>query len=198
MKRQADNTDLLKAVSVVWRDSEGPFENLFRLISYSPVLFAGFGGLLLTLIDKFASWFGYGIEDFGAWLDKKLGKGPKSDVTPQDADNLNNLFMGMLEAKAALDNNGQMIKVAGLGGIFRLFGGPGKLAKMITSLILRAFAFIAMALGASSTGDIYNKVKGIAKEKVKEVGQEAVQEMFQGQNMGDIVDLLGNLDKNRS
>ena len=196
------SSDMLKAVSVVWRDNEGPFENLFRLISYSPVLFAGFGGLLVTLIDKFASWFGYGLEDFGAYIDKKLGKGPKSDVSAQDVPALNNLFTGLLEAKAA-SQNGQMVKVAGLGSIFKLFGGTGKLVNLIISLVLRAFAFVAMALGAASTGDIYNKVKGAVKEQIKEVGQEAVQEMFQGQmgdlgNVGDITDLLGYVGKNRS
>jgi len=196
-------SNLLTAASVVWRDNEGPFENLFRLISYSPVLFAGLGGLALTGIDKIISYmWGMGLEDFGAWIDKQLGKGPKSDVTPQDYDALKDILTQRLQSNARV-NNGQMVKVAGLGGIFKLFGGTGKVVNMILSFVMRAFAFVAMALGATSTGDIYDKVKGVAKEKVKEVGQEAVREMFQGQmgdmgSMGDIGDLLGYVGKNRS
>jgi hypothetical protein len=146
--------------------------------------------------------WGMGLEDFGAWIDRQLGKGPKSEVTPRDYDALKDILMQRLQANARA-NNGQMVKVAGLGGIFKLFGGPRKIVNMILSFIMRAFAFVAMALGATSTGDIYDKVKGTVKEKVKEVGQEAVREMFQGQRgdmggIGDIGDLLGYVGKNRS
>lgn len=202
MEKDATLQDaLLKALVAVWRDTEGPFENIFRLISYSPVLFAGFGGLILTGLDKIVSYFWkMGLEDFGAWIDRQLGKGPRSEVTQQDYSNLRSLLMQTLESRAAAE--GQIVKVAFLGGLFRLFGGAGKIVNALIKFLMRAFAFVALAVGASTTGEIGEKVKKYTKEKAVELAKETIKEqmpemLLGGQTMGDITDLLGAFEKDK-
>jgi hypothetical protein len=94
-----------------WRQNEGPFENIFRIATYSMPAFGGlFGGSIALILDKFLSKQGYGIEDFGKYLDKKMGLKAGDDVKLDGS--LDNAIAGLFNnvEEKTYDNNMKDLK----------------------------------------------------------------------------------------
>lgn len=182
------------------KPNQGPMENLFRLLSNVPAFFMGLGGIGFTLLDWLTStFFGVGMQPFGAWLDRKFGLG--KDTTPKQVERLYLPVSDIAEMRlAAMKNNGEIVKVSSLGGILKMMGGVGKVVKMVFSFIAKAFAYLLAMYGVANWGELTEKIESGVKEKVQEMVREQVPGMlFGNQTMGDVTDLLGAFEReNRS
>lgn len=157
-----------KMVREMWRDDQGPGENLFRLISYAPSVF-GWSGMLITALDKVLSHYGYGLEDFGKFLDDQ-------GITTQ--------LFGM-PATASLDDNrinkiassmeDQIVKEAVLGAALKFIWKYLISPRALLKNLWRAAKYLLLAFGFTKIGEIYDWVAGGNKEKAK----EKTKEMFQ-------------------
>lgn len=87
-----------------WRQNEGPFENVFRIATYAMPAFGGlWGGGVALVLDKFLSKHGYGIEDFGKYLDKTMGLKAGDNVKLDGS--LENAIAGLFDNKEEKYNN---------------------------------------------------------------------------------------------
>lgn len=142
--KRADNKQkLLELIKTLWRNTEGPFENILRLISYAGVLLPG--GLIIIAMDKIASMFGMGLEDLGKYLDNKLNLGPRSSLNENNLDNAVNLLEELSKKQASVHE--KLIKNAGLlsfvrgNGIKTTFKGLWMLIKwLLTALAITNFS----------------------------------------------------------
>jgi hypothetical protein len=98
-----------------WRETEGPFENLFRIGTYAFPMTGLLGGTVMLIIDKVLSKeYGMGIEDLGKMIDQKLGLKPGMDVNVGDGQ-LENALNGIFkveqeEEPKKYDNNMKELK----------------------------------------------------------------------------------------
>jgi len=160
--------------STLWRTDEGPFENLFRLGTYLMPFVSGWG-FVLMILDKLASTlFKVSLEDFGKWLDSKLGLGPHSDVTQDVLNRGQNEVLNLLQKmeQTGSEELDHIVKVAFLGGLLRWLGfaanrgyrgyrnksGLTWLVKTIFSVLGKAIGFLTLAFGANKVNDIYKMV----------------------------------------
>lgn len=140
----------LDYIKEIWRNSEGPFENILRIGSYL-LSIMGISGWLLLALDKYLSYsYQMGIEDLGRWLDQQLGLGPGDSIERQHVDAIPQLLEG-LSSSAARDEN--MTKVAFLGGLFSLV----RYGKLLASLIWKMVIFLISAFGLTKLGDMYKQ-----------------------------------------
>jgi hypothetical protein len=171
--------------STLWRPEEGPFENIFRLGTYLMPFVSGWG-FVLMIVDKIAStFFHMGLEDFGRWLDRKLGLGPRSDITQDVLNRGQNEVLNMLQGieQSGSKELDSIVKVAFLGGLLRWLGfsaargfsrnrgGLTGLVRTIFSVIGKAIGFLTIAFGANKFNDIYKMVIDERIPQQQELGQ---------------------------
>lgn len=173
ISKRAFVVDGVKAmVKSLWRADQGPAENLFRLISYAPSAF-GLGGLALTGLDKILSMYGYGLEDFGRWLD---GTGVVSQTLGMVG--LAELDDNRLEKVARVAVDGAIIKEAAWGAIINLIKRYLGF-RMILKMLWTAAKFVLLAFGFTHMGQIYEMFKQGDDEGIEEKA-DSFSEMFPG------------------
>lgn len=171
--------------STLWRPDEGPFQNIFRLGTYLMPFVSGWG-FVLMIIDKLASaLFNISVEDFGKWLDSKLGLGPNSDVTQDVLNRGQNEVLNLLQGieQTGSEELNHIVKVAFLGGLLRWLGlsagrsfsrsrggGLTWLVKTIFAVIGKAVGFLTIAFGANKLNDIYKMVIDTRSPQQQELG----------------------------
>lgn len=157
LSKRADTKEkLLKLLKTLWRNNEGPFENLLRLVSYAGVILPG--GFVIIALDKIASMFGFGLEDLGRYLDKKLNLGPGANITENTMSDAANIIESLSSKEANSKNI--LIKNAGLwsflskGGVKTTFKGLWAIVKwLLTALALTNFGDLYKTSELSSTVD---------------------------------------------
>jgi hypothetical protein len=150
-KRAAAMDDLKEVVFSLWKNDKGPFENILGLSSYLIPFLPGLGWAVF-LIEKAASLFGYGLGDFGKWIDGELGLGPYSNITLQHQEELKQALM---KKTSSMEEEGLVKNAAAWSALFKMIGGVPKLVKGMF-IILKA---LLLALGVEKVIDIYKQKK---------------------------------------
>ena len=87
-----------------WRQSEGPFENVFRIATYAMPAFGGlWGGGIGLVLDKLLDKHGYGLESLGKYLDKKLNLKAGDNVKLDDS--LDNALLELFTSEPKENKN---------------------------------------------------------------------------------------------
>jgi len=150
-KRALEISDITDKIREIWRDREGPFENIFRIMSYLIPFVPGLGWTVFAL-ETGASYLGWGMGDFGGALDKAMGLEPGTHLSitgPSDIEiGLKNVFRQL----ASSANEDEIKKVAFAGAFFKLIGAVPKLARFI----FEAIKFLLLAFGLTKLGDMYS------------------------------------------
>lgn len=189
-KRAADMEKLKQEILGIWRDNEGPFQNIFRLFSYAMPFIPGLGWVSF-LIEGIASAFGYGLSDLGAFIDKELGLSPGVDFNTQEAtQDVSNWFAQIVDGKmaGASLNDEQIVKVAFLGTLLKMIGGGARIAPIVFKVLTSLIGWLLMSVGANHISDIYK----MAKERAKGVATDVMKEQFSSPE-----DLLGLLTQSQ-
>ena len=163
----------------LWRDREGPLQNIFRLGSYILSLM-GWSGVAFLALDKYLSFkYQMGVEDIGKWLDSKLGLGPGDSVEQHHVGQIGQLIDGFLvQAEADNDN---ITKLAFVGGLLKVIGG----GKMIASIVWKIVKFLIVALGLTKLGDLYEE--GVSSDIVGDLlGLQQGKSMLEGMMGGEM------------
>jgi len=197
-KRALSLEDVKRHIASIWRDHEGPFQNIFRIATYALPFVSG-AGLLLMIVDKIAShMWGMGVEDFGAWLDKELKLGPGSNVGAKEIHNVGDLIGKALQ-KAASADDGQLEKTAllGIGALLRFLGGAGGVARKVVSALTKLVLWVITAFGLTKLGDMYNKPARILGSGVSTELYEQARGMFGEQSIQDLMKMfdISQIDK---
>ena len=124
-------------IKKLWSPNKGPFENLLNLSSY---LLPFVGGWVVFGIEQVASLKGYGLKDFGKYLDSNLGLGPGSNIGTRELQ----MLEGLLNT-ASTNNDGLEKKAIGRA---LMAGGA---VKLIYTLI----KFVLLAVGAETIKELY-------------------------------------------
>lgn len=155
------------AVKSIWRDDQGPGENIGRLISYIPSAF-GWGGMALTAIDKILSEYGYGLEDYGRYLDESglidvmLGAQVFAEVDYE-----------MHKVSSISDG---LVKKAFLWSKITKYMARRGLLKALWAAFKKAAKYIIMAFGLTHLGELTEKLKPGASDEPLAI--EEVSKMF--------------------
>lgn len=140
----------------LWRNREGPFENIFRLLSYMVPFVPGLGWGVFAL-EKVASMFGWGMGDLGGALDKAMNLDPGTHLGMPDNEDIERGVTTMFEQQQkAASSNEELQKVASIGGLFRLIGGAGKISRILFSVL----KWLLLAFGITKLGDMYAGATG--------------------------------------
>lgn len=172
-------------VSSMWRNREGPFENLLRLISYGVMVIPGVGWLGFALV-QLASALGWGLGDIGGAVDKYLHLEPGPELRMPQQSNIESAFKEILQQKTASASDEEMIKLAFLGGLFRLTG----LIPKIASGLISVMKYIILAAGMTQLGDLYpgnigsSKDPGVQAPEEDEEGSQDPEKYTQEGGMG--------------
>ncbi len=136
----------------LWDNSKGPWENVFRTFTYVMPWIPGLGWFAF-FAEKIASLlFGFGVEEFGAWLDGETGKAPGDNIDEKDATVVGEMIQRALQTKSASSKDG-FEKVAIFGGLMRLVGGIPRFVKFLV-VVLKT---LALAVGVKQITNIYKK-----------------------------------------
>lgn len=150
ISKRANDLDKVKEVVVsLWDQGAGPLENILGLASYFIPFVPGLGWVVFAA-EKIASYFGYGLNDLGRYLDQELGLGPGSDLNVGQKAKIQQVLQ--YKVKAA-KYNGAITKQAFFGAL---------LAKGVPAIVKGIFMIvkvILLALAIEKVSDIYDYVK---------------------------------------
>ena len=147
----------------LWNPSEGPFENIFGLLSYAIPFVPGLGWGIFAL-EKIASLFGLGLDDLGKWIDGQCNI-PSGAGVNEMVSCLGKVLQSVLDQKKAELDNDQIEKVAFWGF------AVSRMLPVALKWIARAIGAILLAVAANNIGDVNNivaKAKGMAIDTIKE------------------------------
>lgn len=156
-KRAWELTDLKDAIASIWRSNEGFCENFFRILSYLVPFVPGLGWGVFVL-EKIASLFGYGMSDLGGAIDRAMGWAPSTNlsITENDlSDGVGGFLKDLMKPNAASSEE-EIVKIAFLGGLFKLIGAIPKLIP----ILWKAVKFLLLAFGLTKVGDVYSTLSG--------------------------------------
>jgi len=154
-----------KMVQGMWRTDQGPGQNLFRLISYAPSVF-GWSGMMITALDKVLSNYGYGLEDFGRWLDEQ-GVTTQLFGMPATA-NLNDERIN----KIASSMENQIVKEAFASVVLKFIWKYVISPRALLKNLWRAAKYLLFAFGFTKIGEIYDMFTSGNEEGAREKGEE--------------------------
>ncbi len=188
ISKKADTFDTVGKLikESLWDDSKGPWENVFRTFTYFMPWIPGLGWFAF-FADKIASFlFGFGVEDFGAWLDGETGKVPGDNIGEEDTTMVEQVIQRAFQTKSASSKD-EFEKVAIFGGLMKLVGGIPRFTKFLIKIL-------KMLLIASGVKQISNLYKSsplasvvepmLPKNKEKDSGQ-IENELLQPKNKED-------------
>jgi len=158
ISKRAGIVDKLKSL---WEDDQGPWENIFRLASYSVPFIPVFGWKVFILEKAASMLFDIGLQDFGRWLDTEQGKGPGSNLTESDAIRAGQLVSERAKATAGRSSD-ELRKMAFWGAIF------SALVKILPGLLKT----MLLILGVKYLSDMYQS--GEMTKRVTDLGEKAV------------------------
>jgi len=159
-KRAWELSDLGETIMSIWRSNEGFCENFFRILSYLIPFVPGLGWSVFVL-EKIATFFGYGLADLGGAIDRALGWGPNPSLHIQEEDlseGVGGFLKDLLKPSAAATEE-ELVKLAWFGGLLKLIGAIPK----ILPILWKAVKFLLLALGLTKIGDIYTQATGTTK-----------------------------------
>lgn len=136
----------------MFRENEGPFENLFRLLSYASAAF----GIWAFIIAQGADLLGWGLADLGELIDRtfRLSPGPNLEIPKQHQ--LESVLTSVLNMKTSEASEEEMVKIAYISGLLRMVGGIPRLA----SAIIKFVKYVLLMLGLTKLGDMYTEFGG--------------------------------------
>jgi hypothetical protein len=159
-KRAWELSDLGETIKSVWRQNEGFCENFFRIITYLIPFVPGLGWGVFIL-EKIATFFGYGLSDLGKAIDNAMGWAPNTNLQIQENDLLEGIggFLKNLLKPSVGATENDIIKLAWFGGLLKLIGAIPKLIQ----ILWKAVKFLLLAVGLTKIGDIYAQTSGTTK-----------------------------------
>jgi hypothetical protein len=97
---QADLIDDLMSTGMefLWPESAGPFEKIFMLLEYGTFLIPGVG-MFLEMAVLLSSLLGYGLRDFGRWLDNIVGVKDFDDLADKSVQEILDKVIGKVPAE---------------------------------------------------------------------------------------------------
>jgi hypothetical protein len=163
----------------MWRQNEGPFENILRLITYLIPFVPGLGWTAFILEKAASIALDMGLEDIGRYIDQALGLGPGSEVNPADETKVIDLITQMVKEKQASNTNDEMKKQAFLvWGLLRAIPGAVR-------ILFTVFKAILLAVGASSVGEIYQQAKPVVEKTM----EQAEKLTLPSSGVGELLDI---------
>lgn len=160
-KRASQLEGLWGQIASIWRPTEGFFQNFFRILSYLIPWVPGLGWGV-SVLETIGSFFGYGLANLGALIDRVLGWGPSPQLSITEeafSKNLSGTLSMLLAQKKSASNEEEMIKLSSFEGFTKIAGFLPKLIK----LLWNAIKFVMLAYGFTKIGDIYSAVTGTSK-----------------------------------
>ncbi len=167
-KRAIGLEDLKNTIFHLWHPNEGPFQNIFKLLSYATPFIPGLGWTIF-IIEKVASLTGYGLENLGKYLDQQLGLDSGSNIDPSHIEKGGQLLENLVSSKMASASKEELVKIAFFGSLLK-FAIPKAL-----KLILKVVSLLLMAVGVDQIKDLYTKIQsqGGVQKYVVEKAEEA-------------------------
>lgn len=156
-KRAANVEPLKKLVLSMWRQNEGPFENILRLITYLIPFVPGLGWTAFILEKVASIVLNMGLEDIGRYIDKALGLHPGSEISSAHEAKVVDLITQMVKSKQAQPHNELKKEAFLIWSLLRAI--PGAIRVLFT-----VFKVILLAVGATSIGDLYQQAGSGAGE----------------------------------
>lgn len=188
-KRAFELADIAKHIASIWHDYEGPMENVFRILSYLIPFVPGLGWGIFVL-ESIATFFGYGMSDLGAAIDRAAGFKPGQPVREKTfLDSATSVLEGFFTRTA--ESNTDMVKLASLAAVMKLVGGIPR----ALGLVWQAVKFILLAFGLSNLGEIYTSATGqkkkpgeiyLSNEEVKDKADK----LLTTEQVGKLVDVV--------
>lgn len=163
-KAEGEAKDVLqKALSVVWKEDRGMFENLLPVMTYAALLWGP-----LNIVQTLLAAFGAHVLDIspaklGKWLDEQAGTGPgQAPPVETVGTNLEKSFSSALQQfKAAQISNRHLTKEANIfSAITRL---PG-LAKILAGGLQKFITVVLGVFGLTSIEGLLKKGAELARE----------------------------------
>lgn len=189
-KRAWELEDLWDQISSIWHPYEGPMQNLFRIASYIIPFVPGLGWSIFIL-EKIGAFFGYGLADLGAAIDRFAGWAPSTRLSitenefvsrvagqfnPRSSDDITSLMTAdSFVGNFLSENQDKVLKVLQHAASkeedeelqkFAWLGGLFKLIRLFPQALRGLWAgvkFLLLAFGFSKVGDIYASVSGTTK-----------------------------------
>jgi len=156
-KRALELSQVTNKIKEIWRVNEGPFANIFRILSYAIPFIPGLGWTVFAL-EKLAAFFGWGMGNLGGALDREFGLQPGSEIP--SIDQLTGGLDRMFGVVTAANGNEEIIKKAGIiSSVLKMVGGTKLIARFLWSVV----KWLVLAFGVTKLGDIYTAATGTTK-----------------------------------
>jgi hypothetical protein len=174
MIKTAEERRAMDYVVSVWRKDEGFFENLLRCASYFLAFVPGLG-LALVALDKIGSYaFGLSIEDFGKWIDGRIG--PVTGQFPSEEQFVSKLSAPLNDAlsknSGTLYNNGRIVKRAFFFGLLKTIGS-GKVLVGIYRALAGLTKFLFVVFSATAVNELVKNIDEYKQRAIDFATEEA-------------------------
>lgn len=192
-KRAFEIEDLWQQISSVWHTNEGFCENLFRISSYLLPFVPGLGWSVFIL-EKIAAFFGFGLADLGAAIDRFAGWEPSNNLNIGQSE-FSSVLVDFITTQSksvnASKNLEQITKTAWFGGLIKLI----QLLPRAIVPLTNAVKFMLLTFGFSKVGEIYSAVSGTTKAPgalMLENSKPQKTELLSEENISAFKDLISN------